>query len=243
MDRAAVKTTPTAHRSDAAAAPTVSAAGQPAATSQVSHAMPVPGLLAVPVRRVADDADPLGGTAVSGGVSDALRRRHGAGSPLPQGLSDGFGAHFNTDFSGVRVHSDAEAGHLASSLQSTAFTHGTDVYFAPGAYQPGSPRGQRLLAHELSHVAAQQSGTDGAVGGPLTVGRAADPAEAAADRSADRAMAALRRSAPSGGAPAADANPRTAGVPAALRRTSASAPPSTPEARAELFAFLGVSAD
>jgi hypothetical protein len=220
IDRAAVKTTPAAHRSDAA--DTVGAAdGQPAPTPQIAHAVPVQGLLAVPVRRVADDADPLGGTAVSGGVSDALRRRHGAGSPLPQGLSDGFGAHFNTDFSGVRVHSDAEAGHLASSLQSTAFTHGTDVYFAPGAYQPGSPRGQRLLAHELSHVAAQQNGTDQAVGGPLTVGRAADPAEAAADRSADRAMAALRRSALSGGAPAVDANPHTAGVPAALRRTSA----------------------
>lgn len=156
----------------------------------------VPGLLTdlMPLRRSADRVDPLGGTTVQDGVAATLRRRHGSGSKLPQGLSDVLSAHFNQDLSPVRVHADAEAGRLSDSLQSTAFTHGTDVYFAPGTYRPGSPQGQRLISHELSHVVAQQAGTDRGYGGPLSVGRAGDSAEAAADRSADAAMGALRRS-------------------------------------------------
>jgi hypothetical protein len=84
---------------------------------------------------------------------------------------------------------------LASSLQATAFTHGSDVYFAPGAYRPSSQQGQRLIAHELGHVVAQRTGADRGSGGGLRVGLASDPAEAAADRAADGAMVALRRSA------------------------------------------------
>ncbi len=83
---------------------------------------------------------------------------------------------------------------MARSVQATAFTHGNDIYFAPGAYQPSSDTGRRTIAHELSHVAAQRAGTDAAPRGRLTVGRSDDPAEAAADRSADRVLTALRRS-------------------------------------------------
>lgn len=57
---------------------------------------------------------------------------------------------------GVRVHSGAQAGRLANALGANALTIGQDIFFAPGRYAPGTPTGDRLLAHELAHVAQQQ---------------------------------------------------------------------------------------
>lgn len=153
-----------------------------------------PGLIgiAAPLRRSADD--PIGGSPVTGGVASALRRRRGQGEAIPSSLAQGFGDHFGMDLSDVRVHTDGEAGRIATSLQARAFTHGSDIYFAPGAYQPGSSSGRHVLAHELSHIHAQHTGADRGTAGPLSVGRADDPAEAAADRSATAALSALRRS-------------------------------------------------
>jgi hypothetical protein len=42
-------------------------------------------------------------------------------------------------------------------MDAQAFTHGADIYFARGKYQPGTQNGQHLLAHELTHV-VQQTG-------------------------------------------------------------------------------------
>jgi hypothetical protein len=143
-------------------------------------------------RRSTVSADPLGGSQVQDGISAALRRRAGSGDELPTDLSGALGEHYGQDFSGVRVHRDTEAGEIAGALGSHAFTHGDDVYFAPGRFKPAAPDGQRLIAHELGHVAAQRTGADPGSGAGLTVGRADDPAEAAADRAADGAMSALR---------------------------------------------------
>ncbi|MDG2122042.1 MAG: DUF4157 domain-containing protein, partial [Actinomycetota bacterium] len=41
------------------------------------------------------------------------------------------------------------------SLQADAFTVGSDVFFRGGLYQPGTGAGDRLLGHELAHVAIQ----------------------------------------------------------------------------------------
>ena len=158
--------------------------------------MVVPGLAGgqdlMPLRRSAVD-DPLGGGEVPGAVVAELRRSRGAGEALPGEVAGPLGEHFGMSLDAIRVHSDPKAGALAQSMQASAFTHGNDIYFAPGAYKPSSNDGQRMLAHELSHVAAQRSGADRGGSGALTVGKANDPAEAAADRSADGAMAALRR--------------------------------------------------
>lgn len=170
----------------------------------------VPGLLeaSAPLRRSVDD--PIGGSPVTGGVASTLRRRRGQGDAIPDPLAQDFGDHFGMDLSAVRIHTDGEAADLATSLQARAFTHGNDIYFASGAYQPGSPSGQHVLAHELSHIQAQRSGADRSAAGPLSVGRADDPAEAAADRSATAALSALRRST----------------TPAALSRTEPGSPAS-----------------
>src|SRR5581483_9867662 len=80
-------------------------------------------------------SDPLGGTTASHDVTAALRRRQGRGQALPTDVAQNFGDRLGADLSGVRVHADGEADTIAKSVQATAFTHGSDVYFAKGAYQ------------------------------------------------------------------------------------------------------------
>jgi hypothetical protein len=61
---------------------------------------------------------------------------------------------FEEDFSEVRVH----VGPEAAAIGAVAFTIGTDIYFAPGQFEPDSARGQELLGHELTHVVQQREG-------------------------------------------------------------------------------------
>ena len=66
-------------------------------------------------------------------------------------------SRFGSDFSGVRVHTDSRAVGAAGTLNAQAFTRGQDIYFGDGRYQPDTPSGQRLLAHELTHVVQQEA--------------------------------------------------------------------------------------
>ncbi|SEO73327.1 DUF4157 domain-containing protein [Nitrosovibrio sp. Nv6] len=86
---------------------------------------------------------------------DALRS---GGQPLSTSSRDFFEPRFGHDLSRVRVHTGAEADQLARSVQARAFTIGRDVVFGEGHYQPASPTGQWLMAHELTHVLQQQEG-------------------------------------------------------------------------------------
>lgn len=81
-----------------------------------------------------------------------------AGSPLPPTLQHSMEAQFHQDFSDVRVHQDQQATVGARALGASAFTHGSDIYFAAGEYNPGTEAGRQLLAHELTHVVQQRSG-------------------------------------------------------------------------------------
>lgn len=91
-------------------------------------------------------------------VQQGLAAQRGAGqsldAPLRQEMEQGIGA----DFSGVRVHTGAPAADLNDTLHARAFTHGQDVFFNSGEFDPGSSAGRHLLAHELTHV-VQQSGS------------------------------------------------------------------------------------
>jgi hypothetical protein len=73
---------------------------------------------------------------------------------LPDALRARLESFFDADFSGVRVHVGKEAGAIGA----IAFTHGENLYFAPGRYDPNSREGVRLLAHELAHVIQQREG-------------------------------------------------------------------------------------
>jgi hypothetical protein len=66
-------------------------------------------------------------------------------------------AHFERDFSDVRVYTHSKAAESAESLDAMAYTVGSNILFGAGRYSPGSRSGDHLLAHELAHV-AQQSG-------------------------------------------------------------------------------------
>ena len=41
---------------------------------------------------------------------------------------------------------------MTAPLQAKAVTRGQDVYFHPGQFQPGTPHGEALIAHELAHT-------------------------------------------------------------------------------------------
>ena len=62
---------------------------------------------------------------------------------------------FGADFSNVRVHTGGEAERMNRCIHARAFTHGRDVYFNQGQYQPEAKEGMKLLAHELTHVIQQ----------------------------------------------------------------------------------------
>jgi outer membrane biosynthesis protein TonB len=94
---------------------------------------------------------------VTAAVSEGIGARHGAGRPL--GVERGFyERRLGRDLSAVRVHDDTAAAHAASDLGAKAFTYGEDVFFGPGRYQPHTPEGSRLLAHELVHTVQQRPG-------------------------------------------------------------------------------------
>lgn len=81
------------------------------------------------------------------------------GQSLDAPTNEFFASRFGYDFANVRVHADAEAAQAARAVNALAYTVGSDVVFGAGQYSPGTTAGQRLLAHELTHV-VQQGGTD-----------------------------------------------------------------------------------
>lgn len=88
-------------------------------------------------------------------LESAINRARGSGQPLDAGLQQSMGQAMGADFSGVRIHTDAQSDQLNRSIQARAFTTGQDVFFQSGAYQPGNRGGQELIAHELTHVVQQ----------------------------------------------------------------------------------------
>ncbi len=67
-------------------------------------------------------------------------------------------ARFGSDLRFVRVHTDALAAESARSLNALAYAAGTHIVFGAGQYAPGVLEGQRLIAHELAHVALRHPG-------------------------------------------------------------------------------------
>lgn len=77
----------------------------------------------------------------------------GGGEPLSSSVRAFFEPRLGRDFSRVRVHSNGSAAEAARAIHARAFTAEQDVVFGAGEYAPESAEGQRLLAHELAHVA------------------------------------------------------------------------------------------
>jgi hypothetical protein len=80
------------------------------------------------------------------------------GMPLEPKLRRNMEQRFGHDFSMVRVHSGAAAEQSTQDVNANAYTVGHNIVFGAGRLAPGTRDGQRLIAHELTHVAQQDRG-------------------------------------------------------------------------------------
>lgn len=122
-------------------------------------------------------------SAPSSTATEAAPSAPTGGTPLPTELRDGMQAAFGADLEGVRLHDDAAAGALTSSLGARAITAGEDIHLSPDAPDPVSADGHHLLAHELAHVVQQRASSS--TRDRVLVSRPGDRSEQAADRAAD----------------------------------------------------------
>jgi hypothetical protein len=86
-------------------------------------------------------------------VRDALRA---PGQSLDATTRAWMEPRFGHDFSRVRIHTDARAAESARAVNALAYTVGRDIFFDAGKYAPHTRQGQKLLAHELTHVVQQE---------------------------------------------------------------------------------------
>jgi hypothetical protein len=124
----------------------------PAPCGQTAGAPDAP---AMPVRRAAaTDGGLASGIAAPPVVHDVLRSQ---GQSLDTRARTFLEPRFGRDFSDVRVHTDGRAEESAASVGARAYTFGNHLAFGKGQYAPHTQDGQRLLAHELTHVVQQQN--------------------------------------------------------------------------------------
>jgi Domain of unknown function (DUF4157) len=130
------------------------------------------------VARMRDGEGILPGGVVHPDVEAAIGAAQGGGRALDGSVSGRVGPALGDSLSDVRIHADGAAAALARSVSARAFTVGSDIFFGPGEYRPGTPAGRELLTHELVHVVQQR---DGARSGPLTVSEPGDALEREAE--------------------------------------------------------------
>jgi hypothetical protein len=115
----------------------------------------------------------------------------GPGQPLAAGVRSFMEPRFGRDFGGVRVHTDVASGLAARAVGARAYTIGQDIYFGAGRYNPATPEGGRLLAHELTHTIQQAHGrVERAPDDPI------DAPDAPLEREADRVATGVLSGAP-----------------------------------------------
>lgn len=129
-----------------------------------------------------------GPTEIDEETAVSIQSARGSGQSLDDGIAAKAGQTMGQDFSGVTVHTDAQSDQLSQQLGAKAFTTGNDIFFREGEYSPGSDAGQRLIAHELTHV-VQQGASLPSVQGKMSVNDPNDQYEAEADQVADKVMA------------------------------------------------------
>ncbi len=115
---------------------------------------------------------------VDASVEAAIAAAQGRGRPLERSVSAHLEPAIGQSLDDVRVHTDQGAAALARAVSARAFTVGSDIFFAPGEYRPGSGDGDHLIAHEVAHV-IQQRGAPSA--GPLMVSQPGDDLEREAE--------------------------------------------------------------
>jgi hypothetical protein len=100
-----------------------------------------------------------GSSSQTTSVESSLKSSAGKGADLPPATRDEMESSIGSDFSDVKIHDDSNAQSMSDALRAQAFTHGSDIYFSKGKYDPASEEGKELLAHELTHVVQQEGGS------------------------------------------------------------------------------------
>jgi hypothetical protein len=141
-------------------------------------------------------------------LAGRIQANVGSGSNLDSTVQRQLEHSLGADLSGVRVHTDSEADHLARSVNAVAFTSGSDIFFRNGGYNPGTTEGMQTLAHEAVHTVQQASGpVDGTpASGGVSVSDPGDRFERAASEAAHHVVSGagtpLASAAPSAASPA-----------------------------------------
>ena len=150
----------------------------------------------------------------------------GGGSSLDAGVRTQMESKMGQDFSDVKVHTGPDAVTASKSVQAQAFTVGNEIVFNDGKYNPGSPEGQRTIAHELTHVVQQRNGSvDGTPReGGVSVSDPGDKYEQEAEATADHVMSGGGHEGHDHAAPAASAGVQTLAEDAPVQRQEAKAP-------------------
>ncbi|MFQ5524996.1 MAG: DUF4157 domain-containing protein [Thermoanaerobaculia bacterium] len=79
----------------------------------------------------------------------------GRGSRLSPAQRGFFEPSLGQDLGGVRLHTGTAASEAARLARARAFTVGRDIVFGAGQHRPETRSGQKLIAHELTHVVQQ----------------------------------------------------------------------------------------
>lgn len=140
------------------------------------------------VQRLVAQRSGDGGFSLDDETAGRINQARGGGQSLDAATQQKMGGVMGYDFSGVRVHTSNEADTLNQELGAKAFTTGQDIFFKEGAYSPGSGSGQELIAHELTHVVQQSTGSVGSSGSGMVVNPPGDIYEQEADAVAQQAI-------------------------------------------------------
>lgn len=160
----------------------------------------------LPVQQQRDDAAAQIGRTLkawrkaSGGAQPSPQIPKGTGGSLSEDVRARMEPQLGADLSNVKVHTGGDSAQAARGLGARAFTVGDDVHFNAGEFAPGTKEGDKLLAHELTHVVqGQKSGIFRMPGGDP---RSRDPAlfdklKALGSSKPDKALANILDQAPS----------------------------------------------
>ncbi len=108
-----------------------------------------------------------GESAIASSTENYINTLSG-GKPLGKDEKGFFEDRIGYDFSDVRIHNDSTAQASAKSVNALAYTHGNNIVFGAGQYQPDTDNGKKLMAHELTHV-VQQNQLPASSHAPFTV--------------------------------------------------------------------------
>ena len=78
-------------------------------------------------------------------IEAMIQETKGQGMPLPESIRKDLETKMEADFSNVRIHLGPMAIKLSAMLSAQAFTHGYDIYFNVGKYDPHSQEGSAFI--------------------------------------------------------------------------------------------------